>query len=217
MRWQSALRRGAELLDLMAREFGRIPHYNAEGERLMRAMRNHGRDRQGAGRVWILRRVQDWAGKGKAVALSLGVLLAVTQAAGQAEAAVLSEAVHALAENILGSGAVISVRTTENEAQALVRWESATYRPANALPTTRNLIYGEAELATGSIMGRLPQIVRIRFTIVRRNRMLATGENWRGRGVTLVFSSELGGGIMHPGDPVYDPSRKGGGNSGTEM
>ena len=149
--------------------------------------------------------------------LVAGILMAVTLTTAQAHAAALSEAILALTENILGRGTVISVRTTDDDGQALMRWESATYRSSNTLPTTRDLIYGEAELATGSIMGRLPQVVRVRFTIMRKNTMLATGENRRGRGVSLVFSSQLGGGTLHPGDPVlYDPSRSGG-DSGKEM
>lgn len=42
MQWRQVWERGAKLMGLIAREFGRIPHYNAEGDRLMRAMRNHG-------------------------------------------------------------------------------------------------------------------------------------------------------------------------------
>ena len=136
------------------------------------------------------------------------ILMVVTLATAQAHAAALSEAILALAENILGRGTVISVRTTDDDGQALMRWESATYRSSNTLPTTRHLVYGEAELATGSIMGRLPQIVRVRFTIMRKNTMLATGENWRGRGVTMVFSSQLGGGMLKPGDFVPDSTRQ---------
>ncbi len=60
----------AELLALIAREFGRIPHYNDEGERLLRAMRNHRETRTDPARVRIVRRVLD-RGKERAVALSL--------------------------------------------------------------------------------------------------------------------------------------------------
>ena len=59
--------RGLEFAVVIAREFGRIPRYNAEGERLMRAMRNHGHDRQQSGRVWILERIANRKGQNKAV------------------------------------------------------------------------------------------------------------------------------------------------------
>ncbi|MBI2246640.1 MAG: hypothetical protein HYU65_01680 [Armatimonadetes bacterium] len=71
MQWRQVWERGAELIGLIAREFGRIPHYHAEGDRLMRAMRNQGHDRQASGRVRIIRREPDRTGKDKAVALVL--------------------------------------------------------------------------------------------------------------------------------------------------
>ena len=67
MKRSAVVARGLEFVVLIARELGRIPHYNAEGERLLRAMRNHGHDRLESGRVWIFRRVLDRKGQNKAV------------------------------------------------------------------------------------------------------------------------------------------------------
>ena len=69
MKWPAAIVRGLEFAVVIARELGRIPHYNAEGERLLRAMRNHGHDRQESGRVWIFRRVLDRKSQDKTVAV----------------------------------------------------------------------------------------------------------------------------------------------------
>lgn len=147
----------------------------------------------------------------------VAVLLVAVLAVARGEAAILLEAVRALAENVLGPGSVISVRASDDGAQVLMRWESATYKPTNHRPVTREMMYGEAQLATGSVMGQMHQIVRIRFTIVKKNQMLATGENWRGRGVIMAFSTQLGGGVMKPSDPVYDPTRQRGGEGAKEF
>ncbi len=48
-------------------------------------------------------------------------------------------------------------------------------------------------------------IVRIKFNMVQGTRILATGVSHRGRGVSLAFSVELGGGTYTPpatADPV---------------
>ena len=79
----------------------------------------------------------------------------------------LHEAARNIAENILGPGQVRSVRATDDGSQLLIRWESPTYRRANGVPANRDLMYGEAVLATNAIMGQLRQVSRIRFTILR--------------------------------------------------
>lgn len=71
MRLRPVLERGASLVGLIVHEFGRIPHYNAEGERLMRAIRNHGHDSQATGRIRIIRRVLNPNGRERIVALLL--------------------------------------------------------------------------------------------------------------------------------------------------
>lgn len=104
-----------------------------------------------------------------------------------------------LAENILGAGSVKSLRAAHGESELLIRWESPTYREANDQAYNRDLLYGEAVLTMNAILGRLPQVLRVRFVIMKGDRMLATGESWRARGgVSLAFGPELGGGAYIP-------------------
>jgi len=119
-----------------------------------------------------------------------------------AGAPMMLDAARVLAENVLGRGMVRSIRASPDGAQILIRWESPTYHPDNGVIANRELIYGEAVLATNSIMGQLPQVLRIRFTILSGTSMLATGENRRGRGVALMLSTDLGGGAYVPPVPV---------------
>lgn len=205
----------------IVREFGKIPHYNSEGERLLRAMRNGNRlPRRDAGRVRVIGHMPDRDRRKRSVALGawpLAVLSLVFLVAADVDAAVPLGAVRALAEDVLGAGSVISVHTSDDGAQVLMRWESPTYKPSTRGAATREMIFAEAQLATGSVMGQLNQINRIRFTIVKKNQMLATGENSRGHGVIVMFSLQMGGGIMRPTNPVYDPTRQRGGQAASEL
>lgn len=108
-----------------------------------------------------------------------------------------------LAENVLGHGTVQSVRIKARS--LLIAWESATYRPENDLMQTRELLHAEAELATGSMMGRLRQINTIHFVITGGGRRLANGVNARGAGITLTFAAHLGGGQYVPRQTVPTP------------
>jgi hypothetical protein len=65
-------------------------------------------------------------------------------------------------------------------------------------------MYGEAVLATNALLGQLRQVARIRFTILQGGQMLATGESSRGHGLSLQFSSGLGGGMYTPPEPKVD-------------
>lgn len=117
----------------------------------------------------------------------------------------ITDAARVLAENVLGRGMVKSVRSSADGSEILIRWESPTYHPDNGLVANRELMYSEAILATNSIMGQLQQVRRIRFTILNGARMLATGENRRGRGVALMLSRDLGGGAyLPPAKPAVD-------------
>lgn len=136
------------------------------------------------------------------LALSISWILAAPAAGSPAA---LHEAARTIAENILGPGQVRSVRATDDGSQLLIRWESPTYRLANGVPANRDLMYGEAVLATNAILGQLRQVARIRFTILQGGQMLATGESSRGHGLSLQFSSGLGGGIYTPPEPKVDP------------
>lgn len=140
----------------------------------------------------------------------LSGLLLVTSTPAEAEGPSMIQMIRQLAENVLGPGTVKGVTVTDSGATVLMRWESATYKPENKPQATRDMMYGEAELATGSVLGALKNIARIRFSMMRRdNQMLAGGENRRGIGVVLTFSSLLGGGIYTPPAPKGD-SKSGG-------
>lgn len=116
----------------------------------------------------------------------------------------------ALAENVLGAGTVKSLSVSDHGATVLIRWESATYKPENRLETTRELMHTEAELATGSMMGRMAEITRIRFSILLKDQTAASGENLRGRGVAIVFAAAFGGGTYKRPEPKSDTKRTGG-------
>jgi len=116
-------------------------------------------------------------------------------AASQGEAATLAEAVRSVAESVLGQGTVTSLRTDGATSTVLMRWQSATYKAGKPLATTRELLYTEAVLTVGAIMGQLPEVRRIRLTVLQGNRMLATGETSRARALQLAFAPALGGGI----------------------
>ncbi len=131
-------------------------------------------------------------------------------AASQGEAATLAEAVRNVAESVLGHGVVTSLRTDGATSTVLMRWRSATYKAGNKLPTTRELLYTETVLATSAIMGQLPEVRRIRFTVLLGDRMLATGETSRARGLQLVFAPALGGGIYKAPASTSKPYLPGG-------
>lgn len=208
-------------LSAIVRELGKIPHYNREGERLLRAMRNGTQPpRRDIGRARSVGRVADLDRRKRSVALGaspLAVLSLVFLIAADAFAGIPLGAVRSLAEDVLGPGSVTSVRMLDDGAQVLIRWESPTYKPSTPVAVTREQIFAEAQLATGSVMGQLDQVKRIRFTIVRKDQMLATGENSRSRGVVMMFSPKMGGGIMKPTNPKYDPNRQQGGEAAKEL
>lgn len=140
---------------------------------------------------------------------SLPVLvLALTLTAGPAygrAAPTIPEIARHLAENVLGEGLVQSVHV---EAETLrMRWESATYRPVHDRKRTRELLFGEAELATGSVLGRLSGIKAVHFVINARGKLLAQGVNARGSGTAITYAAHLGGGqYVHP-QPIQIPGK----------
>lgn len=146
-------------------------------------------------------------------ALLIFVLSIALLASGPVQGAAGDETVkraRALAENVLGPGTVSSLSITEAGATVLMRWQSATYRPGNKLQATREMLYAEAELATGSIMGRLTDVSRVRFVILLKTQAVASGENLRGKGVTLTFMPAFGGGTFTRQAPKGDPAKKSG-------
>jgi len=123
--------------------------------------------------------------------------------------------VRSLAENVLGTGLIRSISVTEGGATILMRWEAATYRPQHKQGEAREQLFGEAELVTGSVMGGIRSVSRIRFSMARKDgQVLASGVNTRGPGVTLTFSPLLGGGIHQAAPPkTQDKPQNTGGTS----
>lgn len=97
-----------------------------------------------------------------------------------------------LAENVLGRGTVKSVRVSSAGRFVEITWDAVLYKSTNSRETNREQLRGEAELATGSIMGVMrPE--SIRYTMLRGRRVIATGRRTRDGGFTITFSRELGG------------------------
>ena len=144
------------------------------------------------------------------VAAAVGLMVMTTVLlASVAQAGSLEHAARALLENVLGEGVVSQVRRADGGATLLVRWSWASFRPGRTQALAREVLYTEALLATGSVLGRLPEVVRIRFTVLHEGRMVATGENRRGRGLALAFAPELGGGTYQETAPARRPATPG--------
>lgn len=128
----------------------------------------------------------------------------------QADATEFAYVIRTLAENVLGTGTVKAVSATRDGSQVRLRWESATFRPRNIVAASRELLYAEAELALGSVVGRLSSVTRIRFSIMYQGLMLATGEYTRESGIALIFGTTLGGGTYVKGESAVGAARSGG-------
>jgi len=131
-------------------------------------------------------------------------LLAGVQAAANGIAATA----RSLAENVLGRGTVTSLTLADQGATVLIRWESATWRPNLKVEAVRDGLVAEAQLATGSILGRLHTVSRVKFSIKRADAVLATGENNRSSGLKLTFAASLGGGTYVPTAATGQTTRK---------
>ena len=138
-----------------------------------------------------------WAVLRRLAGLAVIALAIALLSAPHTEATPLERSVRRLAETVLGEGTVQVVQVVNNGRVALVRWEAATYKPESPLAETREILYGEAELTTGAVIARLPELIRLRFAIVHGKEVLARGETGRG-GLRLVFGSVLGGGTYIP-------------------
>lgn len=97
-----------------------------------------------------------------------------------------------LAQNVLGQGTVRWVRVSRDRQQIAIAWDAVLYRPHYTADRNRDQLKGEAELATGSIMGVMKPDT-IRFTILLRSRALATGRRTRDGEFTIKYAKELGG------------------------
>jgi hypothetical protein len=147
----------------------------------------------------------------------LAVLVMLNALAGVTQAAPPLQGVRALVENVLGPGTVKSVRMADAGTTVMLVWESATYKPANRLALTRELLYAEAALATGAVMGPLWDLRRVRFSIVRGTQLLASGETGRARPLIVAFGAALGGGTYVAGPVPVRPVVPGGGWSAQEL
>ena len=155
-----------------------------------------------------------WAVLRRLASLVVIALAVALLSAPHTEATPLERSVRRIAETVLGEGTVQVVQVVHNGRVALVRWEAATYEPENPLAVTREILYGEAELTTGAVIARLPELIRIRFAIVHGKEVLAQGETGRG-GLRLVFGSALGGGTYIPIE--LEEETTGGGSRTTQV
>lgn len=97
-----------------------------------------------------------------------------------------------LAENVLGEGTVRSVAVSADGRRVVIAWTTVLYRSTSTVERNREQMQGEAQLATGSIMGRMwPDVID--FTMVLGVKIMATGRRTKDGGFTMQFAPELGG------------------------
>jgi len=96
-----------------------------------------------------------------------------------------------LAENVLGEGTVRSVQVGLGGQRIAITWDAVLYRVTHSQAKNREQLRGEAELATGAIMGVLkPQLIT--FRILLRERALAQGTR-SPDGFTITYATDLNG------------------------
>jgi hypothetical protein len=98
-----------------------------------------------------------------------------------------------LAENVLGKGVVRSSRMANGGRSVIMVWESATYKPANPLAHTRELLLAEVHLAVGGIFRVLTAVQDVQFEIMLSKRSLATGTARRNLPMIITYARDLGG------------------------
>lgn len=124
--------------------------------------------------------------------LAAAVLVLVPLAAAQEQAPRPEVIARNLAENVLGEGTVSAVRVTAGGRRIDIAWEAVLYRPTHTRATNREQLRGEAELATGSIMGVLkPRLIR--FTMMLSGRIIARGTRSHDGGFAITYAKELDG------------------------
>jgi hypothetical protein len=120
---------------------------------------------------------------------AVGLLAAVLAGAAAAPAA---QVARNLAENVLGPGTVRWVRVSSDGQRVDIAWETVLYHPAHSPQRNREQMRGEAELATGAIMGVLwPEAIY--YFMLRDSRILARGRRTREGEFTITYATELGG------------------------
>jgi len=96
-----------------------------------------------------------------------------------------------LAQNVLGEGTVRWVRVSADGRQIALAWDAVLYRSTQTPQRNREQLRGEAELATGAIMGVMrPEVIY--FSIWLGARTIARGRRTPG-GFTITYARELGG------------------------
>lgn len=167
------------------------------------------------GLIPIIRRLaMTWAAR-----WTVGILIGVSLVAagqGAVEASTLDQNAKSIAENVLGRDTVKTARVSA-DATAVMRWEAATYRPQNSIAASRELLYDEASLVTGAILGSLRDVRRITFTMVRGEQVLATGEVSRSQDLVLRFVPQLGGGTHTKPESRPKPRMPSGGEGGSPL
>lgn len=130
---------------------------------------------------------------GRVIAV-VGVALVVL-AAGAASPVRAQDATIArnLAENVLGRGLVRTSRLSSDGRSLEMVWASATFKPTNLLPQTRELLRVEAEFASASIFRVLTGVRDLQFEIVLGTRSLCTGAASRDRPFRITYPKDLGG------------------------
>lgn len=125
------------------------------------------------------------------ILLAAVILSAASLAAAQERAPSPDLIARNLAENVLGEGTVRSVRVISGGRQIVIAWDAVLYRPTHTRAKNREQLRGEAELATGAVMGVLkPQLIR--FTILLNDRPLAQGTR-SSDGFTITYAKGLDG------------------------
>lgn len=124
-----------------------------------------------------------------ALVATLGIARAVPARAAEDHAAIARN----LAENILGKGVVRSSRMANGGRSVVMVWESATYKPANPLAYTRELLLAEAQLASSGIFRVLTAVQDVQFEIMVSKRSLAKGAARRHLPMIITYARDLGG------------------------
>jgi hypothetical protein len=119
---------------------------------------------------------------------SVGLLLLAVRPAEADETATIAKN---LAENILGKGLVRSTRVTDNGRTVAMVWESATFKPANTLAHTRELLRVEVHLTSGAIFRVLRGVQEFQFEILLQKRAICSGSVGRSRPMQIAFAPGL--------------------------
>jgi hypothetical protein len=124
-----------------------------------------------------------------ASALLLVAVLLATAGAASGQAPPPELVAKNLAQNVLGEGTVRSVRVSHDGSEIDIAWDAVLYRATATAARNREQLRGEAELATGSIMGVMrPRLIRFRMLV--RHRMIARGQR-TAEGLTISYAPEL--------------------------